>query len=274
MPLFDLVRLAATTDLHSHILLIPFVTIYLVWQQRRALAAIPVGSSWLAASPFLLGLTGIGVHWFLRRHGWQPVPENYLCLVTLSFYCFVLGGGFLFLGSKFMKAVAFPVGFLIFMVPLPTPAIDGLEVFFQHTSAEAANAMFVLAGMPFVRDGLVFRLPGITIQVGQECSGIRSSLVLFITSLLAGHLFLRTPWKKTLLAGAVIPLGIVRNGFRIFTIAMLCVHVDASMINSPIHRRGGPLFFILSLVPFFLLLLYLRRSELGGRDVKLNKERT
>ena len=99
MPLIDLVRLAAATDLYSHILLIPCVTIYLLWQQRRALAAIPMGSSWLAAPLFFLGLLGIGVHWYLRRHGWQPVAEDYLCLVTLSCYCFAWGGGFLFLHS-------------------------------------------------------------------------------------------------------------------------------------------------------------------------------
>jgi exosortase/archaeosortase family protein len=98
-------------------------------------------------------------------------------------------------------------------------------------------------------------------EVADECSGIRSSLVLFITSLLAGHLFLNTPWKRAVLTLVVIPIAIVRNGFRIFTIGMLCVHIDPSMINSPIHKRGGPLFFALSLIPFFLLLAWLRRTE-------------
>ena len=64
-----------------------------------------------------------------------------------------------------------------------------------------------------------------------------------------------------MLALAVIPLGIVRNGFRIYTIAMLCVHIDPEMINSPLHRRGGPVFFALSLLPFFALLFLLQKSE-------------
>jgi exosortase/archaeosortase family protein len=63
------------------------------------------------------------------------------------------------------------------------------------------------------------------------------------------------------LALSVIPLAILRNGFRIFVIGMLCVHVDRGMINSWVHRKGGPLFFALSLLPFFALLLWLRRSE-------------
>ena len=59
----------------------------------------------------------------------------------------------------------------------------------------------------------------------------------------------------------VIPLGILRNGFRVFVIGQLCVHIGPYMINSRIHHQGGPLFFALSLVPLFLLLLWLRRRE-------------
>jgi exosortase/archaeosortase family protein len=124
-----------------------------------------------------------------------------------------------------------------------------------------AASLIQLAGMPMLRSGLIFQLPGITIQVAQECSGIRSSLVLFIVSILAGHMLLAHPGRKLALALFVIPLGIFRNGFRILTIAWLCVHVDSRMVDSPIHHRGGPIFFALSLIPLFLFLLWLRRSE-------------
>jgi exosortase/archaeosortase family protein len=63
-----------------------------------------------------------------------------------------------------------------------------------------------------------------------------------------------------ILASAVIPLALLRNGFRIFVIGQLCVHIGPEMINSSIHRHGGPLFFILSLIPLFLLLIFLRKS--------------
>jgi exosortase/archaeosortase family protein len=112
-----------------------------------------------------------------------------------------------------------------------------------------------------VRHGTVFELPGIVLRVAQECSGIRSSWVLFITGLLASHLFLRTRWRRVALVAFLIPLGILRNGFRIFVIGMLCVHIGPWMIDSPLHHQGGPIFFALSLVPLFLLLLWLRRQE-------------
>jgi exosortase/archaeosortase family protein len=88
--------------------------------------------------------------------------------------------------------------------------------------------------------------------------------VLFITSLVAGYLFLRSPWKRTILCLAVIPLALLRNGFRIFVIGQLCVQIGPDMINSPIHHRGGPLFFLLSLIPFFLFLIFLIKSERHG----------
>jgi exosortase len=160
-----------------------------------------------------------------------------------------------------MAAKAFPVAFLIFMVPLPDAAVDWLEKASMLASAEAAALYFDVAGTPLVRHGTVFELPGIMIQVVQECSGIRSSWVLFIAGLLASHLILRTRWRRLVLVAFVIPLGILRNGFRIFVIGLLCIHIGPQMIDSMIHRRGGPIFFALSLVPLFLLLWWLRRQE-------------
>ena len=160
-----------------------------------------------------------------------------------------------------MRATAFPLGFLIFMIPLPAAAIDYLEIASQNASAEVANFLFMITGTPTLRDGNVFQLPGIVIQVAQECSGIHSSLVLFITSFLAAYLFLRTPGRRVALVASVVPLGLIRNGFRILVIALLCVHIGPQMINSPIHRKGGPIFFAASLVPLFILLWALHRSE-------------
>jgi len=141
-------------------------------------------------------------------------------------------------------------------------------VFLQHGSALAAHGFFQMTGATFLREGLIFQLPSITVRVAPECSGIHSSLVLFITSLVAGQLFLRSPWKRTILAVAVIPLALIRNGFRIYVIGELCTHIGPEMIDSPIHHRGGPLFFGLSLIPFFLLLYFLRKSERFAKKSK------
>ena len=164
-----------------------------------------------------------------------------------------------------MRAAAFPLAYLIFMVPMPDAMADALETASKYASAEVANVLFHLSGTPILRAGLVFQLPNITIEVAQECSGIRSSWVLLMTSILAANLFLKTPWKRIVLVAFIIPLAILRNGFRILVIGLLCVNIGPQMIHSVIHRRGGPVFFALSLIPLFVLLWWLRRGETRAR---------
>lgn len=192
----------------------------------------------------------------------DSLSENdYLSVVALSFVCFVWAGVLAFLGRLWTTAAIFPVAFLIFMVPMPDIMAANLETASQLASTEAANLFFNISGMPVLRDGTRFQLPDIAIEVGKECSGIRSSWVLLITSMVAANLFLRQPWRRLALVCFVFPLAILRNGFRVFVIGLLCVEIGPNMINSLIHRRGGPLFFALSLVPLFVLLWWLRRTE-------------
>ncbi|MCZ7636098.1 MAG: exosortase [Verrucomicrobia bacterium] len=261
VPLWQLARYSMKADLFSHALLIPVVSAYLIWT-RRDPAPLPWsrGTRW-AAVPAVLALVLLGFYWLI----WQPrgplPPNDSLSVITAAYLLVLLSGALACLGWRVVRALSFPILFLVFMIPWPTVMIDAIEIGLQFASAEAAHGLLSLTGVPLLRDGLVFRLPGITLEVAQECSGVRSSYVLFITSVLGAHMLLRTRWRRWVLVLAVIPLGIVRNGFRILTIAMLCVYVDPAMIDSPIHHRGGPIFFVLSLIPFFLLLLWLRKSE-------------
>ena len=257
-PLTKLMLYAAQSDLHSHIVLIPFITGYLLYIQGARPSA-----AYHSSITGTVTVAGIGIASLVtgieRRESLSLNDE--LALMALAFVSFMMAGGFLFLGSRWIATKAFPVAFLMFMIPLPDAAVNWLETASMLASADAAALYFDLAGTPLVRDDTVFALPGIVLRVGQECSGIRSSWVLFITSLLASHLFLNTQWRRIVLVAFVIPLGILRNGFRILVIGLLCVHVGPHMIDSVIHHRGGPFFFALSLVPLFLLLWWLRRQE-------------
>jgi exosortase C (VPDSG-CTERM-specific) len=259
--LWELLLYSVSSDLYSYIPLIPFVSAYIIWLKQEKLRGLLDRSPRAALLALTIGAGVLITYWTLVGQGWQVNRNDKLTLMMSAFLSLLLGGGFLFLGAGVMRAIAFPAGILFFMVPPPTFLISWITSFLQHASAEAGYALLSLVGEPILRRGLIFQLSGMTIEVAEECSGIHSSLVLFITSLLAGYLFLRTPWKRTVLTLAVIPLAILRNGFRIFTIAMLCVHVDPRMIDSPIHHRGGPIFFVLSLVPFLAFLFVLRRSE-------------
>jgi exosortase C (VPDSG-CTERM-specific) len=215
----------------------------------------------------VLGLTAVG---FAMAWGQPAAPLSQNDQLGLFAFGFValLGAVVCFtLGRRWMVAAAFPLAFLLFLVPLPDAAADFLENASMLASADAAGFFFDITGTPVLRSGTIFELPGIVIRVAQECSGIRSSWVLFITGLVAANMFLRSNWRRGLLVGFVIPLGIIRNGFRVWVIASLCIHFGPQMINSPIHRRGGPLFFALSLAPLFLLLWWLRRREFQTLEI-------
>ena len=259
LPLREFATYARHSDVHSYILLIPFVTAYLIYIRRKQLSR-ELSSTWGYA--LLLAAAGTGAL-FASLHFAELGQNDYMTLLALSFVCFVIAGTFLFLGSKWALSAMFPLFFLAFMIPLPEAAVDFLENASKEASAEVANWLFLISGTPVLRAGAVFQLPGITIEVAKECSGIRSSLVLVITSLLAANMFLHTTWRRALLVCAVIPLGLLRNGLRILVISLLCVHIGPQMIHSVIHRRGGPIFFVASLVPLFVVLWWLRRGDVA-----------
>jgi exosortase C (VPDSG-CTERM-specific) len=261
VPLYDLMRFAAGSELYSFILLIPFISLYLLWQKKKSLPLVHRPAHTTAAGFIAAGMAVITVYWLVFHPHSKMAEDDYLAVMMISFLLFFFGIFSLFFGKDMLRAMVFPLCFLIFMIPIPAVAVHEIDSFLQYGSATVAEGFFRMAGTPFLQDGLVFQLPDISIQIAPECSGLHSSLVLFITSLLASHIFLRTPWKQAVFILAVILLAILRNGFRVFTIGELCIHIGPQMINSPIHHKGGPIFFILSLIPLFILLVVLQKSE-------------
>jgi exosortase len=148
------------------------------------------------------------------------------------------------------------------MIPIPTFIMDRFIYILLLGSSEVTDILFQLAGIAYLREGFVFHLPGQSIEVAKVCSGIRSSIALVIVTALAGHLFLQTGWKKLVLIVAVFPITILKNGIRIVTITLLAVYVDQKFLTQGfLHKSGGILFFIPSLVFLGLILWLLKRTE-------------
>lgn len=211
-PLLELVALGAGSQLHSHILLIPFVCAYLIYIRREDLPLDSERSIGGSIAPLCAGLVCLAIAFGWPNYAALTSPSDHLALTILAFVCFVAAGGFIFLGKEWMRSLAFPFAFLIFLVPLPDGVVVWLETASQVASADAADLFFHPSGTPILRDNMVFALPGMIIEVAQECSGIRSSLVLFITSLVAAYLFLNSPWRRLVFVAFVIPLGILAMG--------------------------------------------------------------
>jgi exosortase len=109
-------------------------------------------------------------------------------------------------------------------------------------------------------------------EIAKQCSGIRSSLALFITGILAAHFFLKSSWKKAIFILSIIPIAILKNGIRIVTLSLLAIYVDERFLTQGfLHKSGGFIFFAPALTLLGLLLWGLRKSE-GENRIKSRGE--
>jgi exosortase C (VPDSG-CTERM-specific) len=259
LPLYRLFTFAADHELFSYIVLIPAVSAYWLWMDRGALKPGPAARRSWASVPLVCGVALLGLYWTLQ--GPSLAAPDALALTTLSFICLLGAVSLYFLSAPTLRVVAFPLGFLLFLIPFPGFLHHGIENALQHASAAMSSWIFQLIGTPVFLQGTLMQLPGFTMEVAPECSGIRSSIVLLITSVVAGKLFLRSGWNRILLVLLVAPVSILRNGVRIAVIGELCVNIGPHMIDSFIHSRGGPIFFAFSLIPLFAATLLMMRME-------------
>jgi exosortase len=257
-----LVELARNNATASHHLLIPLVTLALMFHRRDVIFS-DVRSDWRAGAGVVLA--GLGLALWSSRYGPPGGPGDALSAMVGAFVALWVGGFLLFYGRGAFGAALFPLLFLGFMIPMPGALIDGATLFLKTGSSVIAGGLFTLTGTPYHREGFVFSLPRFAIEIADECSGIRSSIALLLTSLLAGHLFLESRWKKVLLVAAVLPLAVVKNGVRIVSLSLLAMHVNPGFLTGQLHHEGGIVFFILVLPILALILALLGRSEMAQK---------
>jgi exosortase C (VPDSG-CTERM-specific) len=268
LPLVRLASFALQSNLQSHILLIPLISAYLLYHDRHAIFQRPASATdgrRIALFTGLAALALLALHAALTAGNRISSEPGALCLPVMAYITILLGAFLACFGRAAFHAALFPLLFLYVMVPIPDAAAHVMAVALQHGSATATHGLFLLTGTPVIRDGLTFHLPGLSLHVAEECSGIHSTLALLIASLVASKIYLQQVPSRVVLLLAVIPLCLLRNGFRVVSLALLTMHVDPGIMDSRLHHRGGPLFFALALLVFFALLLGLRIWEKRNR---------
>lgn len=256
--LHHLILFSFSQQHYSHIVLIPFVSLYLLYIDRMNIFS---RVHYSTGTGITLVVAGILIYLVTFSWGQQLNQNDYLCLMTASFLVSLLGGFISCYGISVARAASFPLLFLLFMIPIPSPLLDRIVYALQWGSAWTSAWFFQLTSVPFLREGLIFALPGLTIEVAKECSGIRSSMALVICGLLAGHFFLRSGWQKGFLMLVIVPLTVLKNGVRIVTLSLLYIYVDEGFMTGNLHQRGGILFFLIALALLMPLLWILRRME-------------
>jgi exosortase len=256
-------RLALSNEAYTHILLILPLSAALIYLKSRdhtskapqidSLSASRIGIAVL----FLALFVGCYARW-----GINAAPEDVrLSLDMFALVSFWIGGILVCLGSGRFRLFLFPLCFLFVLVPIPLFALSWIVEFLQQQSAIAARILFRVIRVPVTQDGNMLYIPRLDIEVARECSSIRSSLMLLVTTMVLAHLFLRSWWRQTLLVAAVVPLAVAKNGLRIVTIAELGTRVDYGYLNGKFHHNGGIIFFGIAVVATVALLWLLRKTE-------------
>lgn len=256
-PLISTLALARTNDACTYILTIIPLSLALIYLRKEEISRSNISFErlgWVIVVAAIL-LRALGA-WMAGGSILNHLPTSMLELVF-----FWVGSAIACFGFPAFRTLLFPLCFLLLFVPPPASAINWITENLQYQSAVAATALFHIAQVPVTRDGVVLSIPTLDIEVARECSSIRSSTILIVITLIFAELFLRTLWRKVLLVALAIPLSVVKNAVRIFTIAELGTRVDPGYLNGRLHHNGGIVFLSLAVAVVVFLLWLLRRSE-------------
>jgi exosortase len=258
-PLSATFRLSISSEAYTYILLIVPLSVGLIFFDERR-ASETTASSILPAAILLISavLLRVCIAW----NPWQLSSSENLSVGIAALVIWWIGSVILCLGLDTFRSFRFPLLFLFLIVPMPEHALAWVTTFLQQQSAATAALLFHLIGVPVARESVILSIPGLNIEVAQECSSIRSSTVLVVMALVMANLFLRSNWRKALLVLACIPLSVLKNAIRILVIAELGTRVNPSFLHGNLHRQGGIIFLGLAVLILLVLLWILRKSEM------------
>ena len=221
---------------YSHGFLIPFISLFLVWQKREQLRAIPMRPAYtglvLAVLSFVVYATGIiGADLFLQR---------------ISIVGAIAGATLYVTGWSMFRALMFPVAFLIFMIPLPGIIFNSVAFPLQLLAAQIATDVMQVCAIPVFREGNVMHLAATSLDVEEACSGIRSLISLSALGVLFAYIT-ETRWlPRVLLVAMVVPIAIVANVFRVTVTGLLAHYVSVDTALGLFHSVGGLSVFVVA----------------------------
>ena len=265
-PIASTAQLAWTNEAYTHILLIVPLSIALAcFSSNNRDSNRPDSKTVLSARPTRLGglflfAVVLGLACFVRW-GAALAPDIRLSLSMVALVCWWIATVVFCFGLPVLRAFLFPLCFLFWLVPFPNFLLNWIVPALQNGSALAAKWMFQLARVPVTLDGVVLSVPGLEIEVARECSSIRSSLLLIVTTMVLAQLFLRSPWRRLILVLVALPLSVAKNGMRIFVITELALRVDMGYLEGRLHRHGGIIFLTIAWVLIVGVLWALARRE-------------
>lgn len=229
---------------YSHGFLIPLISGYLIWMKRDQLKnTIPSSSRVglpLIVLALLLHIGSVWTHVFFTS-GFSIL----LLFIGLSLYLF---------GLEFTKKISFPLGFLIFMFPLPMGAISFFSFPLKLMVANLGTSLLNLFGFPIFREGAIVHLARTSLTIDDPCSGIRSLISLLALGALMAYISHMNPLKKMILFISAIPIAIFTNVLRVCALILAANWWGANwaMPEHWFHTASGMGVFAISMILIFL----------------------
>ena len=227
----------------SHGFFVPVFAAFVVWQNRTRLRAIqPKPSMWglpvIVISLAMLLVGTFGAELFLSR---------------VSFILLIGGAVIFFVGWAMLRAVLFPLCFLVLMIPIPAIVFSQITLPLQMLASKLAAGTLPICGVPVLREGNIINLPAMPLEVAQACSGIRSLMSLTTLAIMYGYLVEPRVWVRVALALASIPIAVAANGLRIVGTGLIVQYWDPEKAEGFFHLFSGWLVFVFSLLMLFAL---------------------
>lgn len=232
-----LLRLWWGSEDYSFGFFVPFISLFLIWRMRHRIAQARVErSTWgvpIIAAGLLLYWIGEFTALFFILH--------------ISLWMVIVGLTVSLIGIPRTRAIAFPLGYLLTAIPLPTFIYSGMASQLQLWSSALGVGFLQLVGVTAFREGNVIDLGLVQLQVIEACSGIRYLFPLTALALLCAYLYQDRTWKRVVLVASAIPISILINGFRIGVIGVLVEFYGQGAAEGFYHLFEGWVLFMASL---------------------------
>lgn len=231
----------ATDENMGHGFFVPILAGYISWQRRDVLAAIPRrpngwGLVLVVWAAFQALAATLGAELFTAR---------------LSFVIALVGVILYLGGTRWVRALAFPLVLLLFMIPIPAIIYAALTLRLQGLASQLGELMIGMMGIPVLRAGNTLQLPSQTLDIAEACSGIRSLLSLGFLSLVYAYFTDKRVWMRWALLIATVPIAIGANGIRVAVTGLLS-EVNTKLAQGAYHEGEGYIVFVVALVALII----------------------
>src|ERR1017187_2663504 len=212
----------------GHGFFVPLVVGYIVWQKRAELLGLESAPNWGGLGAELYG----GLQLRIATLGAE------LLLARTAFVISVIGVVLLLGGTAWVRALAFPLFLLFFMIPIPTVVYNSITFPLQLLASRVSTQALDLMQIPVLREGNVLELAEQKLSVVEACSGIRSLLSLTFLSLVYGYFFESKVWMRVVLFVSTIPIAIVANASRV-TLTGVLTEYKPELAEGFFHTASG-----------------------------------